>query len=371
MSFGLTRQRWRFTSTFGSPGEGSITAVLSSTAVTQTRRPSSSAGKSGRITTSLSVAILSSGMSSSVAASDMTGMISQSLPSGEDLLSDGAPLVGSRRGGSAFGGVGLLALGAGSPAVLERQPEQGRRDQQQQEEREEVGGEEPEQVAAVAAEQPADLQEDEGPDRGGHEHAGHEHDGPHLEDAGEGGQHDPHTGDVPSDDDGRGPPALEGTLRLLQPLRIESDGTPAADQEGVSEPPADAVKAEAAQHRSAHHRQVRRRVGEGPRRGQVAAPGDDDVARRRKWDSQLLGEDGQEQPERLVLAHEVAQIPCQRLEPGGRLRPALEAGLNDDENVEHSCLTHPKPLTGPDQGAAAARGIRPTAAIRLAAGCFL
>src|SRR2546427_1951928 len=134
MSRGFTMHRWRFTRTFGSPGAGSMTTVLSSTAVTQTRRPSSRAGKSGRITTSLSVATLSSEMSSSDGASDMTGMISQSLPGGEDVLSrDGPGAVGS-----AVGGVGVLALRARAPAAFVCNPEQGCRDQQQQQQREEM-----------------------------------------------------------------------------------------------------------------------------------------------------------------------------------------------------------------------------------------
>src|ERR1700693_3126204 len=53
-------RRRRLTSTLGSPGAGSTTAVLSSTAVTQTRRPSTSASKSGRISSSSSIATLSS-----------------------------------------------------------------------------------------------------------------------------------------------------------------------------------------------------------------------------------------------------------------------------------------------------------------------
>src|ERR1700693_5841507 len=53
-------RRRRLTSTFGSPGAGSTTAVLSSTAVTQTRRPSTSASKSGRISSSSSMSTLSS-----------------------------------------------------------------------------------------------------------------------------------------------------------------------------------------------------------------------------------------------------------------------------------------------------------------------
>src|SRR5216683_2646077 len=56
---GLTMRRRRFTSTFGSPGAGSTTAVRSSTAVTQTRRPSTSASKSGRISSSSSIETLS------------------------------------------------------------------------------------------------------------------------------------------------------------------------------------------------------------------------------------------------------------------------------------------------------------------------
>src|SRR5487761_826899 len=61
---GLTIRRLRFTSTFGSPGAGSTTAVLSRTAVTQTRRPSTSASKSGRISSSSSIETLSSCTSS-------------------------------------------------------------------------------------------------------------------------------------------------------------------------------------------------------------------------------------------------------------------------------------------------------------------
>src|SRR5260370_14236285 len=57
---GSTNRRRRLTSTCGSPGAGSITAVRSSTAVTQTRRPSStSASKSGRISSSSSIDTLS------------------------------------------------------------------------------------------------------------------------------------------------------------------------------------------------------------------------------------------------------------------------------------------------------------------------
>src|ERR1700693_1345704 len=51
--------RLRLTSTLASPGAGSTTAVLSSTAVTQTRRPSTSASKSGRISSSSSISTLS------------------------------------------------------------------------------------------------------------------------------------------------------------------------------------------------------------------------------------------------------------------------------------------------------------------------
>src|ERR1700716_1369755 len=57
---GLTIRRRRLTSTLGSPGAGSTTAVRSSTAVTQTRRPSTSASKSGRISSSSSIDTLSS-----------------------------------------------------------------------------------------------------------------------------------------------------------------------------------------------------------------------------------------------------------------------------------------------------------------------
>src|SRR5258706_9044101 len=61
---GLTMRRRRLTSTFGSPGAGSTTAVRSSTAVTHTRRPSTSASKSGRISSSSSIDTLSSRTSS-------------------------------------------------------------------------------------------------------------------------------------------------------------------------------------------------------------------------------------------------------------------------------------------------------------------
>src|SRR5260370_29304342 len=57
---GSTNRRRRLTSSFGSPGAGSIHAGRSSTAVTQTRRPSStSASKSGRISSSSSIETLS------------------------------------------------------------------------------------------------------------------------------------------------------------------------------------------------------------------------------------------------------------------------------------------------------------------------
>src|SRR5260370_5311832 len=57
---GSTNRRRRLTSSFGSPGAGSITAVRSSTAVPQTRRPSStSASKSVRISSSSSIDTLS------------------------------------------------------------------------------------------------------------------------------------------------------------------------------------------------------------------------------------------------------------------------------------------------------------------------
>src|SRR5579859_4508354 len=61
---GLTINRWRLTSTLGSPGAGSTTAVRSSTAVTQTRLPSTSASKSGRISSSSSMGKASSRTSS-------------------------------------------------------------------------------------------------------------------------------------------------------------------------------------------------------------------------------------------------------------------------------------------------------------------
>src|SRR5439155_18064947 len=77
MSFGLTRQRLRLTSIFGSPGAGSTTAVRSSTAVTQTGKPSTTAGKSGRISTSLSVVRLSRvTIPLSSDSLDMTGRLS-------------------------------------------------------------------------------------------------------------------------------------------------------------------------------------------------------------------------------------------------------------------------------------------------------
>src|SRR5438309_8059549 len=77
MSFGLTRQRLRLTRIFGSPGAGSTTAVRSSTAVTHTGTPSTTAGKSGRISTSLSVVRLSRAtMPLSSDSLDMTGRLS-------------------------------------------------------------------------------------------------------------------------------------------------------------------------------------------------------------------------------------------------------------------------------------------------------
>jgi hypothetical protein len=48
--------------------------------------------------------------------------------------------------------------------VLDGEPEHGGRDEQEKEQGKEVGGEEAEEIAAVASEQPADLQEDERPD---------------------------------------------------------------------------------------------------------------------------------------------------------------------------------------------------------------
>src|SRR5215472_6759431 len=76
ISSGLTMHRCLETRIFGSPGAGSTTAVRSRTAVTHTRLPSTSAGKSGRITTSLSVVTRSRGIRRSDCLSDMTRIVS-------------------------------------------------------------------------------------------------------------------------------------------------------------------------------------------------------------------------------------------------------------------------------------------------------
>src|SRR5579875_3833176 len=298
MSLGSTRHRCRLTKTFGSPGAGSMTAVRSSTAVTHTRLPSTTAGKSGRMTTSGSVVTWSRDTSRSASFSDMTERIShlsrtmlwfclETIGASTIWTSIRTP---ARRSGSWSGRFDLrLRRGGGgsperspqSPAVLVREPRCPEQRRRRDDEGEELRRQHVEELPAVATEQPPDLQEGRRPDDPGGRDGEHEQVAGNLEHPREPRQDDPHAGDQASQHDGPRSPATKGMLRRRQALLVEAEVLAEANQEGMAEVPGQAVETEAPRDRPTHHGQEGERVRDVTGGGEKAPESHRHVARRR------------------------------------------------------------------------------------------
>src|SRR5215831_10022496 len=156
MSSGSTMHRCRLTSTLGSPGAGSITAVRSRTAVTHTCLPSTTAGKSGRITASFSVVTRSSGIRHSDCFSDMTQMVSHLSRSAFGFWRKSARGVGTPRRRRPSPAARFTTAPAG---VLVTEPEGPQQGKQQDREWDQMCGEYPEEVPAVPSEHAPELEE--------------------------------------------------------------------------------------------------------------------------------------------------------------------------------------------------------------------
>src|SRR6202162_6225430 len=172
---GLTIRRRRLTSTFGSPGAGSITTVLSSTAVTQTRRPSTSAAKSGRISSSSSISTVSRRTSSA-------GLFNVSAP------------------------------GFRFETMLISQITDHEQYQTQHEPRNQVCREDQKGLPDAWSHTATHFEEDRGPDRRGQKYAWYENPIRDLEYSRESRQNDPHAWNMAADDDRPKAPSAENAF---------------------------------------------------------------------------------------------------------------------------------------------------------------
>src|SRR5882672_7793166 len=161
---GLTMSRRRLTSTLGSPGAGSTTAVRSSTAVTQTRRPSTSASKSGRISSSSSIETMSR-RTSSVALLDGLSMVFR------------------------------------FEAMFICQIPDHEQDQTQHDPGNEMGWKKLKKVSNSRSEPPPQLEEDGRPDRGRYKNAQYENPVRDAKYSGQSRKDDPHARNVTAEDD--------------------------------------------------------------------------------------------------------------------------------------------------------------------------
>src|SRR6202049_3396634 len=177
---GLTISRRRLTSTLGSPGAGSTTTVRSSTAVTQTRCPSTSASKSGRISSSSSISTVSRRTSSI-------------------WLLD--PLVCFRF----------------ESMLISQIPDQ-EQDQTQRQPWNQVRWKYKECFPNPWPHPPAQFEEDRCPDQCRHKYARCENPIRDPEYSRKSRKHDPHAGYMPADDDRPRPPAFVNALSPQQPF---------------------------------------------------------------------------------------------------------------------------------------------------------
>src|SRR5712691_2418100 len=260
-----------------------MTAVRSSTAVTQTRRPSTSASKSGRISSSSSISTLSSRTSSARLDCSPAGFRYESM---------------------------LICQ------IPDRE-----QDQTQPEPRKEIRREDTQQIAHAWSEAPSDLEEDRRPDRGREQYARYENPIRDVQYSRRRGDHDPHPRDVTADDDRPRTPALESSFGAVQLSFSQADVPAVTSDEWSPVLSRDREVARAPQHRSGDYGQVRERVGDRPGGRQVAAICNGRVTRRGQRHPQLLQEDHEEQPARLVMQDEQADDACQRPQPGWFLQP--------------------------------------------------
>src|SRR4029077_11970236 len=171
---GSTMRRRRLMSTLGSPGAGSTTTVRSSTAVTQTRCPSTSASKSGRISSSSSISTVSRRTSSI-------------------WLLD--PLVGFRF----------------ETMLISQIPDQ-EQDQTQRQPWNQVSWKDKEGFADPWPDAPPQFEEDRSPDQRRHKYARCENPIGDPEYSRKRRKHDPHARYVPADDDRPRSPTLVDAL---------------------------------------------------------------------------------------------------------------------------------------------------------------
>src|SRR5216683_162698 len=157
---------------------GLLTAVRSSTAVTQTRRPSTSAAKSGRISSSSSISTLSSRTSSPRLDCSPAGFRYESM---------------------------LICQ------IPDRE-----QDQTQPEPRKQVRREDTQQIANTRSEAPSQLEEDRRPDGGREQYARCENPIRDVQYSRKRRNHDPHPRDVAADDDRPRTPALESSFGACQ-----------------------------------------------------------------------------------------------------------------------------------------------------------
>src|ERR1700730_7088429 len=231
-------------STFASPGAGSTTTVRSSPAVHQTRRPSTSASKSGKISSSSSISTVS-------------------------------------RRTSSIWLLGGTVLGFRFESMFISQIPDQEQYQTQQQPGNQVRRKDKEGFSDARPHAAAQFEEDRGPDQGGNENARCKNPIRDPQYSRNGRDDDPHARDVPADDDRPGSPSFIDTLSPAQTFLGDSQVSAVALDEWPAVAPADGQVASTAQHGSRNDRQVRQRIRDGSCGGQIPAVRDGNVAWRR------------------------------------------------------------------------------------------